>query len=142
MNPYLILAAAAAFVINGFYWHAHGRAAERAEWTARIATERADAANAARNQERAIQENANAAIRTQSESIARINAGLRTELDGLRKRPERPTGMPDTGRVACAGGTGAELSRPDAEFLAGEAARADELRAGLAACYQVIDGAR
>lgn len=29
-----------------------------------------------------------------------------------------------------------------AEFLVGEAARADEIRAGLAACYAVIDGVR
>jgi len=48
-------------------------------------------------------------------------------------------------RAACAGAggaTGAELSGADAGFLVREAARGDELRAGLDACYAVIDGVR
>lgn len=53
----------------------------------------------------------------------------------LRDRPERaavPASSPAA--QACAGATGAQLSRPDATFLAGLAARADELRAALERC--------
>lgn len=61
--------------------------------------------------------------------------------DSLRDRPERPAegagGVPasaDAGTEPAAGCTGAQLYRPDGVFLAGEAARADQLRVALAAC--------
>lgn len=54
---------------------------------------------------------------------------------GLRNRAERPELSASGAALACqAGATGAELSRPDAEFLVGEAARADQLRAALERC--------
>ena len=63
--------------------------------------------------------------------------------DGLRHRPARPAGGGDvpTGPadpVAC---TGAQLYRPDASFLVGESARADQLRADFAACQAAYDAA-
>lgn len=142
-SPRLMLALglALAFVLNGFYWNARGHNAERIQWQARIAQERATAAANVLAIERHNQEVTNAASTDQAARLARINRDLRADLDRLRQRPERAAGVPETGRPACAGGTGAELSRPDAEFLAGQAARADELRAGLIACYAVIDGA-
>lgn len=73
---------------------------------------------------------------------ARIAARYAAELDGLRKRAERrpaPTGETPSATATCAGATGAELSRPDAAFLIGEAARADRQRAALAACYGAYD---
>lgn len=103
----------------------------------------AAAATEARRIERNEQEVVNHALRTQNESLAGIAARLRTDLERLRQRPERPAiaaGVPAAVDPACAGATGAELSRPDAEFLVREAARADEIRAGLVACYAVIDG--
>jgi hypothetical protein len=56
-------------------------------------------------------------------------------LAGLRDRPERPA-VPASGAgaEACQGATGTSLSRSDAEFLVGEASRADELRAALERC--------
>ena len=61
--------------------------------------------------------------------------------DSLRDRPERPAESaggvpenPDAGTGPAAGCTGAQLYRPDSVFLAGEAARADQLRVALAAC--------
>jgi TolA-binding protein len=58
-----------------------------------------------------------------------------TALAGLRDRAERPA-VPASGGAAqaCAGASGRELSRPDATFLVGLAARADELRAALERC--------
>ena len=56
--------------------------------------------------------------------------------ENVRNRPDRVPGTTDAPRTACAGATGAELSGPDAVFLVGLAARADELRAELGACQQ------
>ena len=58
----------------------------------------------------------------------------------LRDRPERPAGLPEsaTSAVAC---TGAGLYRADGEFLAGEAARANETRLQLADCKARYDAA-
>lgn len=105
-----------------------------------IAKQREQAANEARATERKQQENVNEVLREQNSALAGVADKLRLELDRLRNRPERPTVVSESSRPACQGSTGAELSRPDAEFLAREAARADEIRAGLAACYRVIDG--
>lgn len=73
---------------------------------------------------------------------ARIAARYTAELDGLRKRAERrptpPSGMPEAA-TSCAGATGAELSIGDSIFLARYAARADQQRAALAACYGAYD---
>lgn len=73
---------------------------------------------------------------------ARIAARYAAQLDGLRQRADRRpapvSGMPEAA-PACEGATGAELSRGDAGFLAGYAARADRHRAALAACYSAYD---
>jgi hypothetical protein len=71
---------------------------------------------------------------------ARIGAAQRRIADLLRNRPERPADMSrspaaiaaDQGGPRC---TGAGLFKPDAEFLAGHAARADENRISLKECY-------
>lgn len=76
--------------------------------------------------------------RAKDKQIRAINSKLSSTLEQLRQRPER---LPDP-PAACAGTTGAELSRPDADFLAREAARADRLRQALAACYQLYDEVR
>ena len=55
-------------------------------------------------------------------------------IDELRNRPERSVNS-----GACTGASGAELSRPDAGFLAGEAARAERQRNALEACYAQYD---
>ena len=65
-----------------------------------------------------------------------INARLVRALGELRKRAVR---LPEAARAACQGATGAELSNPDGQFLAGEAARADKLRAALAECQAYAD---
>ncbi len=55
-------------------------------------------------------------------------------IDELRNRPERAVNP-----TTCTGATGAELSRTDAGFLAGEAARAERQRNALEACYTQYD---
>lgn len=138
-SPMLMLAVVIAFVLNGFYWHAHGSNAADTRWTARMEKERADAIAAARIKEKHLQEAYDAATKKQAARLVGVQRTLDTALDSLRDRPERPAGVPDTARADCAGGNGAELSGEDARFLSREAARADGLRAGLEACYTAVD---
>lgn len=97
---------------------------------------------AARNEERRLVLRANEIEQVKNDEIATVRGALATANARVQNRPDRqPTpasGVPSA-TAACQGTTGAELSRPDAEFLNGEAARADELRAALSACYGAYD---
>ena len=66
--------------------------------------------------------------------IRDINSKLVDAVSELRKRPGR-TESASSG--SC--GTGSTLFAEDAIFLRREAARADEVRAGLEACYKQYD---
>ena len=140
-SPILMLALLLAFIANGFYWHAKGSNGADTRWEAKIHKERAEAEASARATEHRHQEAANAIARRHAYDVSTIRRNLDIALDSLRHRPERPATLPDAPRADCEGGTGAELFRADAEFLAREAARADEQRAGLAACYDHVDAA-
>ena len=141
-SPLMILAVVIAFVLNGFFWFAKGSNAADTRWTAKITAERLVATEAARAQETKWKGVVN---ETSKAYLARINAvrgNLATALDSLRDRPERPAADAQPAKTDCPCGTGAGLCRQDGEFLTREAARANEIRAGLDACYQVIDGTR
>lgn len=74
----------------------------------------------------------------------RLAADLQRALDSLRNRPERPAaagGDVPTGAADLVACTGAGLFRSDGEFLAREAARADQLRADLQSCQAAYDAA-
>jgi len=82
----------------------------------------------------------------------KTNANARTAdlqrrlADSLRRRPERPVGLPDAGAVGPDGKdppkcTGAQLYRDDLQFLQREAEAADGLRHALRACYDQYDAA-
>ena len=74
-------------------------------------------------------------IRKQKDAqIEAINNQLANAISELRKRPGRSD---QANNGSC--GTGATLYADDAEFLVREAARADKIRAGLAACYEQYD---
>lgn len=77
--------------------------------------------------------------RAKETAISEINAVHAADLVGLRDRAARRADLPGAATASCQGATGAELSGPDARFLAGEAARANQLRSALAECYQWID---
>ena len=142
LNPWLILGFVLALAGSFVAGDIKGHRAENIKWESRVQKERADAEVAAREKETMWQGVVNGTVRNYETKVAAVVADLDRIAAGLRDRPERPAGVPENPRPACAGASGAELSRTDAEFLVGEAARADRCRAGLEACYQVIDGVR
>lgn len=137
---YVLLAFALGGALGGALGAWDGQKRANARWEAKVAREVAMAARQAQQQERSWQEMIDATTKHYDARLAALRRDRAAVLDGLRERPERAADVPEGARVGCQGATGAELSRPDAEFLVGEAARADELRAALDACYTVLDG--
>lgn len=141
-GPYMILAAVLFLAVTNAWTWAKATNVADTKWTAKIQTERAKAEAEARATEQRQQEAANAIARRHNAEVSTVRRNLDLALDSLRNRPDRPAaGMPEAAQADCEGGTGAELFRTDAEFLAREAARADEQRAGLDACYRHVDTA-
>ena len=144
-------AIATAFIMSvaGTAWYAYssgkqsGMSETQTRWDAEVA---AMALAQAAELERAMAKTAE--LQAQVEQITRSHRNevnrIRREhsalVDSLRDRPDRPAdsgavpGATSAGAEPATGCTGAELYRPDGEFLAGEAARADQLRLALAAC--------
>jgi hypothetical protein len=134
------------------YWRGHsaGEAKVQAAWDrerAELAEEHAKAMAAAREKEQQLQANADQLRQEKDDEIRTINARAASLADSLRKRPERTaqasavSGASGASCPACVC-TGAGLSREDAEFLAREAARADELRASLTQCVKQYEALR
>ena len=110
------------------------------------ADQRATAAEVARIAERANrtkeqswQDAANQSAKAKDEALLNIHARLDDALGELRNRPQRPTGAMPAASGDGKAGTGAGIYAEDAGFLVREAARADELRAALGACYSQYD---
>ena len=154
MNPWLIvgfvLAVSAAFTGGYLKGDSAGRATVQHQWDqerTQQAEAHAMALEAARNKEQALQASADLLRKDKDREIRDLNARAAALTNSLRVRPERPAPearavpgatSPGPAVTVC---TGAELPRPDAEFLAGEAARADKLRAALKQClaqYQAV----
>lgn len=97
---------------------------------------------AARKKEQELSARAGQIEQEKVNEIARIRADSAAAIARLSNRPDRKpasaSGVPQAS-PACAGSTGAELSSRDSVFLAGLAARADEHRAALQACYRWAD---
>lgn len=118
--------------------------AAQAEVDRQRAVRKAQDTAAARLAEQEMVESFGRRLQDKENEKDRIAAKLDTAVASLRDRPERAArpGTPTAAASNCKGSTGAELSRPDAEFLTREAARADGVRADLAACYAQYDDAR
>ncbi|CAB4157727.1 hypothetical protein UFOVP682_46 [uncultured Caudovirales phage] len=147
MNPWFLLGATIAVAAAGAGGLYKGRALGMAEVQQAWDNEKtqqyeayAVAQDAARLREQALQASANNLRKDKDAEIRNLNARATALANSLRERPSRPTTesspVPGTASVgpAPASCTGAGLSREDAEFLAGEATRADELRASLRQC--------
>jgi hypothetical protein len=87
-----------------------------------------------RDKEHQYQADADQIRKDKDAQIKVINTQLVDAISGLRSRPS--SAAKTTDGKDC---NGQALSAPDAEFLIREAARADEIRIGLQACYQQYD---
>lgn len=139
-NPWALLTLIIAFVLNGFYWNAHGSNAEHARMVAKLESERAQALQKARDTETQWQEEVNEVTTNQAGKLAEVQRHLDVAIVSLRDRPSRPAGLSAAPRTDCAGANGAELARSHAEFLERYAAAAAIQDAGLEACYAAYDG--
>lgn len=145
-NPAISLAALgiAASAAVGAYVYVHhkgyveGEAKVQAEWDAEKEARRVDAAK----RTEALASDYTEIIRRKDAQIVGISKHLDSALTRLSDRPR--TRLPDTPAtsIQCKGATGTQLSGPDAEFLTREAARGDEFRAYLKACYDEVDSIR
>lgn len=103
---------------------------------------RADDERVAREAEQQLAARAGQIEQEKTDEISRIRSGYAADLARVQQRADRKPagagGLP-AASPACAGSTGVELSNRDAGFLSWQAARADELRAGLQACYGWAD---
>lgn len=144
----LVAPIAIAISLAGCAWYAHssgrqsGMQATQSRWDAeKVRTLEAQGeqiliAQQREGELRAQMDNLKRTHRDQTTRIAAAHADL---VDSLRQRPDRPSagGLPEgatAGAGPVTGCTGAQLYRPDGEFLAREAARADQLRAALGVC--------
>lgn len=84
-----------------------------------------------RDKEHQYQSDADQIRKDKDAQIKAINTQLVDAVSELRKRPSR-TAETTNGK----GCNGASLYAEDSEFLVREAARADEIRIGLQACYK------
>lgn len=149
MNPYLIAGAAIAVLIAFGAGYTQGKSTGKAEvqqlWDRAVADqaqEHAKAVAAARAKEQAMQADADKLREDKDREIRTIAARNDALLSRLRERPSRPAAIPGGLPQASGAGqnpaicTGAELPREDGEFLAREAARADEIRTALKRCEE------
>jgi hypothetical protein len=108
----------------------------------------AQAQEAARVKEQSLQAQADRLREEKDNEIRNLNARAAALTNSLRDRPSRTatiaSTVPSSTGLSCPAltCTGAELSREDGEFLAGEASRADELRAALKQCYKQYESVR
>ena len=155
MNPWLIvgfvLAIAGSFVGGYYKGNSAGMAKVQQQWDNEKAVQYeayAQAQEAARVKEQSLQAQADRLREEKDNEIRNLNARATALSNSLRDRPSRTTTVAST--VSSSTGlscptltcTGAELSREDGEFLAGEAARADEARTLLKQCYDQYNAVR
>lgn len=162
MNPYFLLGSVIAFLLSGvggyFYGHSQGVDSERVIWqgkeikaTQEVISERDKALADKETAEHAHQAAMLAASRTYQEglrnerakkdrAIADNRAGTLRLRDPGAKYALGPNPVPGDGPAArrCDAAGGADLSSEAAEFLIGEASRADEVARQLTACQNQL----
>jgi len=121
------LAIGAIVLLGSFYFGWHLRDSDYQAFKATIIAEKATIEKDYQAKAAQIESEKNAQIRN-------INNQLVDAISELRKRPSRTT---EAGTGQSCNGT--RLYAEDSEFLVREAARADEIRVALQACYKQYD---
>lgn len=131
ISGFLILVMTATAYFKGYY---KGKDVVQTEWDKVVAEQTIKAVEV----ERHLQRKMDLAVEDKNREIARIKRNHASLVAGLQHRTERPADLPTSSEVAqdC---SGAGLYRQDAEFLAGEASRADQYAIELLACYRAYD---
>lgn len=103
----------------------------------------AEAKEAQRDKEAELQAGMDKLREDKRRETAKLQRTVAALTDSLRDRPERPASMPEVAADGDAGRgcTGAELYRPDSEFLVGEFARAENIRLSLIQCQKAYKNA-
>ena len=122
--------------INGWRWEAKYESLQK-EYAEAVVK----AQQEVRRKEMELQIQVDQIRREQANEERRIINRYQSVIDGLRNRP---TGRSTTTAPTTSGegSTGAQLARPDAEFLAGYAADAEKLRLAYEECRAQYDAAR
>ena len=152
---YTALAVIIAAGIAGAYGYMRGEESGRLQVQSKWDAERAEleAIHArdqqiAREREKLMQQSADRLRQEKDIEIRNLNARSTALANSLRDRPSRTTNESSAVssatnvRPSAAVCTGAGLSKEDGEFLAREAARADELRASLKQCQSQYEAMR
>lgn len=126
-------------VLAGLGAWAHGYDAGKDKVQARWDQASRDAERAAEAERERLRKAEDQLRTNHAQALAAANRRLDAALDGLRNRPERPPGVPETPRATCQGANGPELAGEHARFLARYAALAAEQDAALQACYASLD---
>ena len=155
MNPYFIAGSVIAVVLafGAGYWKGDeaGQAVVQQKWDhekADLLAKHAEDVEKTREKEQSWQQAADNLRQEKDREIRNLNARAAALSNVVRQRQDRPapdaSGAAKTASVgqATAGCTGAELYKPDGEFLVREAARADEIRAALKQCYAQDEAVR
>lgn len=134
--------AALVVALAASHWKAYHLGANivQAEWDAAHAS----ADRAERSKEQSLQAEADQLRKTQDDKLAQISRNLdaaRAAIRLLHSTP-RPADYTPPAPGAGAACSGASVFAEDAEFLIGEAARADELRTALERCEAQYNAAR
>lgn len=152
LNPWvilsLVLAIAGAFGGGYYKGNSAGQAEVQQKWDKEKTEQYAEyaaAQEAARAREQNLQIQADRLREDKDREIRNLNARATALTNSMRERPSRPapeaSAVSNTAEVrpTATGCTGKELYRPDGEFLAREAARADEARVLLKQCREQYD---
>jgi hypothetical protein len=156
-SVYLVTAMGVAAILAGTHWklYTDGRKAGAAQvqqrWDqqlSQLSAERLEAEMKARQREQALQRLANQQRTKHREEVDRILRDHAALVDSLQNRPDRPAPaasgagtVPQVASLGAVGCTGAQLARPDAEFLAGYAADAARLQTALKRCETAYNNA-
>ena len=120
------------------FGYINGREHVQAEWD----SEKAVTVTAQHDKEAALQANMDKLREDKNRETAKLRNTVAALTDSLRNRPERPaSGAAASAGDGAQGCTGAELYRPDSQFLVGESARADQIRLALMQCQSAYQAA-
>lgn len=139
MFGWLVAPVCALLVLAGTYsfGYMHGKATVQTAWD----SEKATTVTAQRDKEAALQASMDKLREDKNREAAKLRRTVAALTDSLRDRPDRPADPASSAGASSAGCTGAELYKPDGNFLVGEAARADQIRLALKSCQDAYQAA-